>query len=523
MFDMDAIADLDAEAACAAVVATQAELREREWRELVLAAHWATLHDPDTLPDRDGPVLPGSERAKRAGGAGTPQITEFACAELGLLMGTGYIAADRLISDAVDLQHRHPLLWAALAAGQGRVWKARKVAGMTKSANLTLEQARFVDAATTAYIDSLPWSKFEALVAAKIIEADPNAAEVRRTAAEMARFVATGQSDEHGLKTLVARASAGDVIYFVAVCDRIAQVLAREGDADPVDVLRSKAIGILAQPARALALLAKHAAAGGSAEDTPPHDDDTIAGTIADTMAATDAPADGDADADAGGTELEVCGTCGQAPGPVTFDPDRMRARAVLHVRISELSLRSGAGVAACENPGVGPLTVGQVREFLGHSHVTVRPVLDLRDQTPVDAYEVPTDMRESLRLARPSTVFPWTATDSRTFDSAHSQPYVSREAGGPPGQTRGGHLGPLTRFPHRIKTHGRGWKHRQPEPGTCLWRTPHGYWFRVDNTGTHPLGRDPDQVAGPLVADRPADAPLSPGEQHLADLIPTA
>ncbi len=28
--------------------------------------------------------------------------------------------------DAFDLQHRHPRLWAALARGEGRVWKARK-------------------------------------------------------------------------------------------------------------------------------------------------------------------------------------------------------------------------------------------------------------------------------------------------------------------------------------------------------------------------------------------------------------
>jgi hypothetical protein len=25
------------------------------------------------------------------------------------------------------------------------------------------------------------------------------------------------------------------------------------------------------------------------------------------------------------------------------------------------------------------------------------------------------------------------------------------------------------------------------------LWRSPHGYWYRVDHTGTHPLGKTPD------------------------------
>jgi hypothetical protein len=68
-------------------------------------------------------------------------------------------------------------------------------------------------------------------------------------------------------------------------------------------------------------------------------------------------------------------------------------------------------------------------------------------------------------------------------------------DEGGPPGQTRVENLAPMVRFGHRIKTHGRGWRHRQPVPGTYLWRTPHGYWFRVDRHGSHRLGRDPDSL----------------------------
>ena len=51
---------------------------------------------------------------------------------------------------------------------------------MVHAAQLSREQARFVDTATTDYIDSLPWSAFAGLVEAKIIEADPAAAETRR-------------------------------------------------------------------------------------------------------------------------------------------------------------------------------------------------------------------------------------------------------------------------------------------------------------------------------------------------------
>ena len=76
-----------------------------------------------------------------------------------------------------------------------------------------------------------------------------------------------------------------------------------------------------------------------------------------------------------------------------------------------------------------------------------------------------------------------------------------------------------MIRFGHRIKTHGRGWVHRQPCPGVYLWRTPHGYWFRVDNRGTHALGRVPD-LRRHDTPERPATTvPRTPYERALAEL----
>ena len=68
------------------------------------------------------------------------------------------------------------------------------------------------------------------------------------------------------------------------------------------------------------------------------------------------------------------------------------------------------------------------------------------------------------------------------------------------------GNLGKLTRFEHRTKTHGPGWQHRQPEPGVHVWRTPHGYRFRVDGTGTHHLGRGLDKLDHPRAARTPLE-----------------
>ena len=202
----------------------------------MLAAHWADLHPGESLGDArrrggggggGGGGRRGAERAVRVGADGTPLVGEFAAMELGALQGMGHVAARCLIRDALNVRHRHPQLWAAVGAGTARVWLARKVAQMCTAAGLGEDQAHRVDAQTTGYASSLPW----------------------------ARFVRTGQSCEYGLKTLVARATAGEVIFFVAMVDRIATILAEDGDTDPVAVRRSKATGILATPERALRLL----------------------------------------------------------------------------------------------------------------------------------------------------------------------------------------------------------------------------------------------------------------------------
>ncbi|HET6653764.1 MAG TPA: DUF222 domain-containing protein, partial [Nocardioides sp.] len=426
-----------------AIVESNAALLEVEARQFVLAAQWADLH-----PMSSGTVLPGTERARRYGGDGTPFAGEFAAAELGVLLGRSHVAAATLMADALDVRHRLPKLWAALLAGSVRVWQARHVASRTRATGLTLAQARQVDEATTPYLATLPWGRFVDLLEARIIAADPAAAEARRVAAELERFVVTGQSNEHGLKTLVAKATAGEVIYLVAMVDRIAEILLQHGDTDPVGARRSKALGILAHPSRALALLRSASSVGG----------DPVS-----TGSTTGAVSTGS--------------TTGQLPP------------AILYVHVSRESMQNGDGVARME--GVGPITIGQASEFLRHSQVTIRPVIDLDADRPVDGYEVPDRLRDLMHLRSPGSAFPYSSATGHRMDLDHTIPWVSTgsttDSTGPPGQTRIGNLGKLTRFEHRVKTHGKGWRHRQPEPGVHHWRTPTGHQFTVDHTGTHP------------------------------------
>lgn len=552
------IAETDGQAAADALVGNHARLVEAEAAEFVLVAHWADLHDGHTLIDGSGGgrVLPGTERARRYGGDGTPLVGEFAAAELGCLLGRGPVAAATLVADALDVRHRLPVLWAAVTAGDARVWQARQVASRTRSVGLSREQARWVDAQVAPYLASLPWSRFIDLLEARIVEADPDAAQARRVAAALERFVATGQCNEYGLKTVVARATAGDAVFFVAMCDRVAQILALEGDTDPVGARRSKALGILANPARALALLTRYAGTGtpeesssttgcgsttGAGETPVVEPVETIPG--GEPVTPRDVhPAEDDSD-----DPVATCRTCGATAGPsgdpaafvqalARLDPKRLLPDATLYLHLSRESFdaaRAGgtAGVARME--GVGPVTVEQVREFLRHTHVTVKPVLDLEVDRPVDGYEVPDRLREQVRLRTPAEVFPWSGNLSRSQDLDHTVPYLPPDQGGPPGQTRVGNLGPLSRYGHRVKTHGRGWRHHQPVPGVFLWRTPHGYWFRTDHTGTHPLGKHPSDadLAGHPALPRDLEIVIqvgtcsrtgqdSPAEAHLAAFL---
>jgi hypothetical protein len=60
--------------------------RKAEVDLLRVAYQWAVVHDPGRL-DPAGAKRPGRERARLLGGDGTPEVTEFAAAELGARIG----------------------------------------------------------------------------------------------------------------------------------------------------------------------------------------------------------------------------------------------------------------------------------------------------------------------------------------------------------------------------------------------------------------------------------------------------
>jgi hypothetical protein len=169
-------------------------------------------------------------------------------------------------------------------------------------------------------------------------------------------------------------------------------------------------------------------------------------------------------------------------------DHRALRPPVKLFVHLTQDALEGAAGrVARIE--GHGPMLAGQLRDWLGESgaHVEVTSVLDLADQRPVDGYEFPDRIIEAAHQLTPAEPFPWSTNTSRRRDTDHPDPY---QEGGPPGQTGLHNCARLTRHLHRLKTHS-PWRLVQPAPGIYLWRSPHGFWFRIDHTGTHRAGDD--------------------------------
>src|SRR5687768_15555315 len=134
------------------------QVLQHECALVELAAHWADLNHADSQPPPVKP-LPGAEQGRQLGGPGTPEVLEFAAAELGARMETTVGSARALMADALDLRHRLPELWQLILAGRVASWRARKVAQATR--HLSRDAAMQVDAAVAGPITALPWGKFE--------------------------------------------------------------------------------------------------------------------------------------------------------------------------------------------------------------------------------------------------------------------------------------------------------------------------------------------------------------------------
>ncbi len=249
--------------AAAAAGCVRAE-RAAGCRLLELAALWADHHPADGILHQFTDLAIAGEETARFGGDGTPEVAEFAPAELGVEIGLSPGQARALIADALDLRHRLPRLWGRVQAGQVPARDARRVAARTRL--LSVEQAMVVDRRVVRVVGQLSWTRLEHLLAAEILRVDRVRVEQETENAKRFRYVRTGQGSEYGLTEVSMLVDTPDAILLKAATKRLAEVLMGRADDLPAGVpdrgARSKAewqavaAGILAQPALALQVLA---------------------------------------------------------------------------------------------------------------------------------------------------------------------------------------------------------------------------------------------------------------------------
>ncbi len=294
-----------------------------------------------------------------------------------------------------------------------------------------------------------------------IVAVDPRGAEQRAEAERRKRWVRI-QPTADGVSWLDGKLTGADGRQLDGTLNRIAAVLKADGDTDDRDARRSSALGILSNPALALALLHRDQQRRSSeACDQKPGD---VAGPelVKDDESNTAA------------TDLLAGVPASLLDQLATIDPTKLLPTSTLFVHVSNKTLRKRRGVARVE--GVGPVPVGQLRTLLKGTRVRVQPVFDPGGVPPVDSYDIPAPMRRAVLLRNPTDTFPFGSWPSRNLDLDHIQPYRDD---GTPGQTFVEGLQPLIRRGHRAKTHGKWQVQADPHRGH-LWRSPLGLTYRV-------------------------------------------
>lgn len=352
---------------------------------LQLAAAWADAHpDPDeercAASVASGRVDPAEidalgreDRDQHDAWRGLPTVAWDAPAALGTALGRSTIAAERLVRDVLILRHRLPRHWQLVQEGRIEAFRARRVADLVAGA--PDDVCDYIDEhvapiAATAGLVTLDRKLEEAW-----LELHADQVELDRLEALDRRHVTVDErSINHtGIGDLTARADWADLSAFddavAEVAARLAETDAAEGrPAESLDIRRSRALGVLADPARAQALL-----------DRAP------------------------------------------APKP------RRRADLWLELDTDALGNRAFLG-----RDGRLRTTVlaDAIRDWCGRPDlvVHVHPVIDPDAHERVEQHDAPARMRARRDLAQPTCVFPWCTRPARRCDQDHGIPF---DAGG--------------------------------------------------------------------------------------------
>lgn len=427
--------------------------------ELVLASEWADAH-PDLEPVSSaqrravqaahdaGWMAESSPGADKQAGhewlelgldARVPDFDWSCSAPLAAALGTSTAAGERLMREALFLRHRMPRIWRQVVASEIEAFRARRVA-----AALFAQPDDVVDHLDRVLESTVSSIGIRGLDDAIDAAMDLLHAEERELAQLDALDAVSVELDETtmghtGVASLQIRAEWKDLSDFEDAVTAVAaalrmRALDREQIPELLDVRRAAAVGWLADPARAAALLANPTC---STEEL---------------VAATNGP---------GGLSRPVQLVVHLSPEVLTGDDpvatlDHSAARIVLAQQVA----------AWCQ------------RET---QEVQVMPVIDLATHQASRASTVTDVMALRTALAQPTCAFPHCSRRSSRCDKDHLVA-SSRQ-----GSTCDCNLVPLCRRHHRLKTHA-GWAYRRAGPREYLWTEPHGQVFLCSGEATFDL-----------------------------------
>jgi len=364
--------------------------------------------------------------------------------ELAVANGSSEAGAAYLISEVADLTTKLPRCWSTVTDGTAPLWLARRV--VEACAGLDDDGWALVDEAVAPCLGTVGRHTLARVLRAAVMEADPEGAlrHAQRDATD--RYVRTRGDEADPLAGYVsARLDRADTIFLDAMVQRIADVLAEQGDAGTLDQRRAKALGVLANPAAAVQLIGVPTTRGM----------DPVPITEADKAAFVAAA----------------------APLAKAWTP---KVQVVVH--LSADSIAEAHLLARVVD--AGPVLTDQIARITQGCVVRVTPAIHIGGAgVAVDSYEIPQRIRDEVLLRDIHDRFPWSSIESGRLDLDHTIPWEP----GRKHQTRPDNLGPLSRRAHRVKTHA-GWRLDQPHHGEFIWHTGAGQTIRVDFAGSHRL-----------------------------------
>ncbi|MGO4258055.1 DUF222 domain-containing protein [Marmoricola sp. RAF53] len=424
---------LDAAAALTAARRFRAEADAAEVGLLVQAVAWAAQH---TVSDPDFAATWGDSPIPLAG-EGAPLVSNFCVTEFSAALGMSDRSGRALIAEAVEIAHRLPRVWHRITTGTLKVWRARLIA--SKTLHLSMDAAAYVDAQVARFAHRIGAAETDRLVDAAIATFMPQTAReiAERRADQRHVTVDHHQVSFEGTSLIHGELDLVDALDLDARLSADAAQLKEWGSEASLDARRAEALGNLARGELPLpsSSLVEEAAQRPSRN-----------------------PASQEA-------------TAPPAPRrPITL---------YLH-----LDPRDPFG--RLENRGPHLISQEQIQDWLNApgAHITLRPVIDLNEELATTAYQPSDRLREQVILRDRTCVFPYCTRNARACDLDHIEPY---DPDGGTDQTRTSNLAALCRHHHRLKTHA-GWHYEIQRPGSYRWRSPAGYTYLRDQTGTRQL-----------------------------------